>query len=136
MIGDDDDMKRLEDVQAEINALMHSKYELEDKEFREKTLPRVKSQIGSTWVYRNNGYSSDETWDQFKKLVEVREGNMCRTVFIECYIDSEERAFLQHNLGYLNRYNQRVVEGGWESCTAEEFELNYRKVIAALGIFA
>lgn len=126
----------IEALSKQISNLQSKRHKVEAEEFREKKLPRLKEQIGKTFVWRNNTYGGSNLprnyWDVFRKLVAVEldhGSHYPNLIFQECFIDSDGKATLR-----LNRVlsNLAFPNEKWGSCLSEEFDKAWATTMAAL----
>ena len=102
-----------------------------ENEYNNKLNKWIESQIGSTWVYRNNCYSADsERWDVFM-IVKDRVGN-CQAL-VETFEMREKGNVIVINREVRHLYHEEGFTG-YTKCDKKEFMKNKTRILKALHL--
>lgn len=102
-----------------------------ENEYNHKLNKWIESQIGSTWVYRNNCYSSDsERWDVFM-IIKDRVGN-CQAL-VETYEMRDKDRVIEINREVRHLYHEEGFTG-YIVCDKKEFLKNKTKILKRLHL--
>lgn len=119
-------------AQADLNRV---RKELDDKEFKEKTLPTLLGLVDKCFVFRRNSYSCPEKesdyWDLFRRvLAVVPQDGYADVVYREVQIDKYGHATIRT----ASEPSALVAtfHGRWETCKRSEYDAMHRRTAAAV----
>lgn len=121
-------MPTIKSLENQIANLRRQCDALDAEEFREKTLPVLRRQIGTAKVYRDNGYGSDSKFDTFRILREVvAKKGYATLIYEQCQIDSDGKPELSIRVDWA-----RDGESGWRPCALSEYQEVRQRVLEQL----
>ena len=130
-------VETVEQIQEQMKALRAKRAALQNEEFRENILPKLRTMVGETLAYRRNSYSCPEKpsdyWDVFRIVLRVIEKDgWAWLVCQECSIDRDQKPSLSIE-SFMVCDGRQDYLGSWQPCSRKEFETNYQRTMAAIA---